>query len=128
MTKHDDEIAALRAEVAALKDAVKPAPAVDPREAERRDAEWMDQMHQMRERRMNFASNFHPDDLRAMEAAAPTSVVKEIALRDARAPTSPSSAGTSGQVTRVSSNPGILGSNTTGWVEPRPLSNPPGVQ
>ena len=89
MTKETDELAALKARVAELERAAKPAPAPSLEERERADAKWRDEMHQMRERRMNLASNFHPDDLRAMEAAAPTDLVRNIALRDARAPTSP---------------------------------------
>jgi hypothetical protein len=92
------------------------------------DAEWIDQMHQMRERRMALASNFHPDDLRAMEAACPTPMMKEIALRDARAPTGPSTAGvipSSQTVTGV--HTGGAPSSTPGYVDPRLLSNPPGT-
>jgi hypothetical protein len=86
MTNTKDELEALKARVAELEAKAKPPEPFVPKMT---DAEWMDEMHRVRERRMNLASNFHPDDLRAMEAAAPTSVVKEIALRDARAPTSP---------------------------------------
>jgi hypothetical protein len=119
-----EEEAALKSRVAELEAKVSP-PKSD--FVPMSDAEWRDQMHQMRERRMAHASNFHPDDLRAMEAACPTDLVKGIALRDARAPTGPSSAGTSGTVTRVSSNPGIPGSNT-GWVNSRPLGPPEGLR
>jgi hypothetical protein len=84
MTDTADKIAALEAEVEALKAKVSP-PKSDFVPVS--DAEWIDKMHQMRERRMSHASNFHPDDLRAMEAACPTPMMKEIALRDARAPT-----------------------------------------
>jgi hypothetical protein len=124
MTDAKDEIAALRKRVEELEAKGKPAPEID---WEKRIAEHMNEVHQMREGRMALASNFHADDLRAMEAAAPTLIVKGIALRDARAPTGPSSAGTSGQVSRVSSNPGLPGSNTSGWVDPRPLGPPPGI-
>ena len=82
----DDEIAALRKEVEALKAKVDPPKSTF---VPMSDAEWRDQMHQMRERRMNHAANFHPDDLRAMEAACPTSTMREIVRRDNRAPTGP---------------------------------------
>ena len=52
-------------------------------------------------------------------------LVKEIALRDARAPTGPSSQGaipSSQQLSNVHT-----GGGGTGWVDPRPLSNPPGI-
>src|SRR5215472_14534775 len=84
--KLGDEIAALKARVAELETKVDP-PAPKSDFVPMSDAEWIDKMHQMREGRMNHASNFHPDDLRAMEAACPTRVMREIALRDARAPT-----------------------------------------
>ena len=64
-----DKIAKLEAEVAELKAKVSPPKS---NFVPMSDAEWIDQMHQMRERRMSFASNFHPDDLRAMEAACST--------------------------------------------------------
>jgi hypothetical protein len=118
-----DKIAKLEAEVEALKAKVSP-PKSD--FVEMSDAEWIDRMHQMRERRMAHASNFHPDDLRAMEAACPTDLVRSIALRDARAPTGPNFQGaipSSQQVSNVRTG----GSATPGWVDPRPLSNPPGT-
>jgi hypothetical protein len=52
-------------------------------------------------------------------------LVKEIALRDARAPTGPSSQGVIPSSQTVS---GVhVGGKSSGWVEPRPLSNPPGT-
>ena len=51
----------------------------------------------------------------------------QIVGRDSHAPTGPSSAGTSGQVGRVSANPGIPGSNTSGWLRETPISPPPGI-
>jgi hypothetical protein len=120
----DKKIAALEAEVAALKAKVSP-PKSD--FVPMSDAEWIDQMHQMRERRMSLASNFHPDDLRAMEAACPTDLVRSIALRDARAPTGPSSQGVIPSSQSVS-NVHVGGkSSTPGWVDPRPLGPQPGI-
>ena len=118
-----DKIAKLEAEVAELKAKVSPPKS---NFVPMSDAEWIDQMHQMRERRMSFASNFHPDDLRAMEAACPTPMMKEIALRDARAPTGPSNMNPS-STSRGGSPANVPGSGT-GWVEPAPLVPPPGLR
>jgi hypothetical protein len=120
MTTDKDELAALKKKVEELEAKVSP-PKSDfvPKTV----AEHMNEVHQMREGRMSLASNFHPDDLRAMEAAAPTSVVKDIALRDARAPQGPGSAiPSSQQLTNVRT-----GGGTAGWVREIPLSNPPGT-
>jgi hypothetical protein len=123
----DKKIAALEQEVEALKAKSTPAPApTDPRETERSIAEHIDRMHQMRERRMGLASNFHPDDLRAMEAACPTDLVRSIALRDARAPQGP--AGSAIPSSQSVSNVRTGGSSTPGWSEPRPLGPPEGIR
>ena len=50
-----DEIAALRAEVEALK-AAQPKPQPSAEERAREIARWQDEMHQMREGRMSFAT------------------------------------------------------------------------
>ena len=123
MTKHDEEIAALRKRVEELEAKDKPPAKSD--FVPKTDAEWIDEMHQMRERRMNLASNFHPDDLRAMEAACPTPMMKEIAMRDARAPTSPGySQRSSGPVSTGGAGGAGGGS---GWSEPIPLGPQPGI-
>ena len=123
MTKNaDDEIAALRREVAELKSAVKGAEPTDPRETERRIAEWENEMHQMREGRMRLAT---PPSVIRDFAVLDDRMVKEIALRDARAPTGPSSQGVIRSSQTVS---GVhVGGKSSGWVDPRPLSNPPGT-
>jgi hypothetical protein len=58
-------------------------------------AEAIDAAHQMRERRASEGalSHFSRDELAAMRAAAPDDQCREIAMRDARAPTGPSSQG-----------------------------------
>jgi hypothetical protein len=122
MSDERDELAALKKKVEELEAKVSP-PKSDfvPKSV----AEHMNEVHQMREGRMSLASNFHPDDLRAMEAAAPTSVVKDIALRDARAPTGPNAQGaipSSQQVSNVRT-----GGGGSGWAHEVPLSNPPGT-
>lgn len=84
-------------------------------------------MHELRERRAAGFNPFSRADLAAFEAAAPTNIVRAIVGRDSHAPTGPSSAGVSGQVGRVSANPGIPGSNTSGWLRETPITPPPGI-
>jgi hypothetical protein len=121
MTKQKDELAALHAEIEELK-AAQPKPEVSWEERERRRREWENEMHQMREGRMAMATP--PSAVRDF-AVLDDRLVKEIALRDARAPTSPSSTipgsrqGTGGGGPRPSPTPG--------WSEPLPLTNPPGI-
>jgi hypothetical protein len=116
-----DEIAALRAEVEALK-AAQPKPEPSAEERERATREWIDQMHQMREGRMSMAT---PPSVVRDWAVLDDGLVKEIALKDARAPTSPSGAIPRSQ--QVTGGGGPRPSATPGWVDPRPLSNPPGI-
>jgi hypothetical protein len=72
--KQADELAALRAEVEALKAAqLKPQPSVEERERETR--EWIDKMHQMREGRMSHA--MHPSVVRDLNVI-PDDVCKDI--------------------------------------------------
>jgi hypothetical protein len=115
-----DELNALRKRVEELEAKAKPPAPID---WERRIAEHNDQVHQMREGRMAHASNFHPDDLRAMEAACPTSQMKEIALRDARAPT-----GRPGMIPNSGAgDPRPSAGDGKGYVDPRPLGPQPGI-
>ena len=114
--KNDDEIAALRAEVAELKAKVDPPKPTSEQDA----AKWRDQMHQLAEKRMSLA---HPPSMVRDWNVLPDHIVRGV-VQDRHAPTGPSSAGTSGQITRVSSNLGLPGS---GWSAPVPLSNPPGI-
>lgn len=106
----DKRIAALEAEIAKLKSS-QPTP-IDHEAASR----WKDRQHQLSEERAlrDAKSFFSRDELRAMRAAAPDDQCREIAMRDCRAPQGPSSGGASGQVTKVSSNAGLIGSNS-GW-------------
>jgi hypothetical protein len=123
MTKADkqaEEIAALRKELDELKSAVKPAPAPDPKESERRNAEWQNQMHQMREKRMSMAT---PPSVIRDWAVLDNATVRGIVLDNRNAPTGPTgmipNSGSGGA--RPSAGDG------TGFVDPRPLSNPPGT-
>jgi len=54
-------------------------------------------------------------------------MLQEIALRDNRAPTGPSSQGVIPSSQQVSNVRGNNPSGGAGWVEPRPLTNPPGT-
>jgi hypothetical protein len=118
------EIAALRREVAELK-AAQPKPEPDWKERERGDAEWRDQMHQLAEKRM---ANATPPSVRQYFANQDDRLVKEIALRDARAPTGPSSQGVIPSTQQLSNvHTGGSASPTPGYVEPRPLGPQPGI-
>jgi hypothetical protein len=112
----DKRIAALEAEIDRLK-ASHPTP-ID----KAAEGEWRDRMREIAEQRASQGalSHYTHGQLRAMRAAAPDDVCKDIALRDCRAPTGPSSAGTSGQITKTSSNAGLIGSNS-GWRNPVPI-------
>jgi hypothetical protein len=120
-----DELAALKKKVEELEAKVSP-PKSD--FVPMSDAEWVDRMHQMRERRMSQASNFHPDDLAAMERACPTPMMKEIALRDARAPTSPSGAILSSQQVTGGGGPANVPGSGSGWAHETPIGPPPGLR
>jgi len=83
----------------------------------------------MNEAERQARANLDPQTLREMERACPTSTMRSIAMRDARAPLGPSSQGiipTSQQVSRTSSGAGLVGSNT-GWRNPTPLGPQPGI-
>jgi hypothetical protein len=118
--KQDEEIADLRRQVAFSEPSV--ALAILPR---RTLLKRRDELHQMRERQMSNASNFSREDLAAMAAACPPSAMHDI-ISKGGAPRPPSADGVSGQLTRAHPSPGLPGSHR-GWVEPRPISSPPGV-
>jgi hypothetical protein len=107
-----DEVAELKARVAELeRAAAPPKPYVD---------DWVPPPHPIDRVSMPMSA------MRELAEAAPDNVLRDI-VRDNRAPQGPSSAGASGQLTKTSSNPGIPGSNTSGWLRETPLSNPPGI-
>ena len=83
--KRADEIAQLESEVEALK-AAQPKPQKSWEEMERENREWMDQMHQMRERRMNCATP--PSVIRDWNVLSDRDV--RGVVNSARAPTGPS--------------------------------------
>jgi hypothetical protein len=118
-----DEIANLKHELAQVKAAMRP---LDPAAMEREAKAWANQMHQLREARMSRAANFSKEDLAAMEAACSTKDMRDIAMRDGRAPTGPSAQGVIPS-SQPLSNVRVGGSGTSGWAREIPLSNPPGV-
>jgi hypothetical protein len=114
---NEDELAQLKRE---LKAELKAELEAKPRDYEREAAEWRDQMHRLSEGRMSQASPPpSADDRRNMNAACPDNQMKGIALRDARAPTGPSSAGAIPSSQTVS--------NVRGWAREIPLRPPEGV-
>ena len=121
MTKQSDELAALRAEVDALK-AAQPKPELSAEERERRTREWQNEMHQMREGRMSFAT---PPSVVRDFAVLDDRLVKKIALRDARAPT-----GRPGMIpsSQQPASPRPSAGDGTGWAREIPIGPPPGLR
>ncbi len=117
----DKQIAALEAEIAALK-ASQPTP-ID-RAAE---SKWRDRMRQIADARdLDQAKSFYTrDQLREMAAACPD---PQTLVRDHRgAPLGPTSEGaipTSQTVSNVHGSAGLVGStNKSGWSTPTPIKN-----
>ena len=111
MTKQTDELAALKKKVEELEAKLSP-----PKPFVSKPHEPIDWTARM---------SMPPSVVREMANAVPDYHLRSIALRDARAPTGPSSAGAIPSSQQVSNVRGAGG--TPGWVEPRPLSNPPGI-
>jgi hypothetical protein len=87
------------------------------------DAEHQDWVHQMRERRMSMAT---PPSVVRDFAVLDDKMVKEIALRDARAPTGRPGMIPSSQPSGGGGPANVPGSGT-GWAHETPLGPPPGV-
>jgi len=120
--KQTEEIAALRAEVEALKAAV-PKPAKSFEEIEREGREWANEMHQLREGRMAYA--IHPATVRDLAGGVSDANVRGI-VGAARAPIGPTTmAPSSPPVTGV--RRGNVPGSGTGWAHSAPLGPPPGV-
>jgi hypothetical protein len=114
-----DKIAALEARVEEL-EAAKPKPQPSREEQERATAKWIDEMHQMREGRMSMAT---PPSVVRDFAVLDDRLVKEIALRDARAPT-----GRPGMIpNQPAGGARPSAGDGKGYVEPRPLGPQPGI-
>jgi hypothetical protein len=108
----DDEIAALKARIDQLERANKPPAPLDLKD-------WTPPPNPIDRLQMPASV------LREMARAVPDHVVKDIVSRGTIP--GPSGAGASGTITRVSSNPGIPGSNT-GWAREIPIGPPPGIR
>jgi hypothetical protein len=113
-----DELAALKKEVEALKAKVDPPKSTF---VPMSDAEWVDKMHQMRERQAN--AWMPPSAIQEMVAAEPKGFMQGV-VQDNRAPTGrPGMIPDSGQPT----SPRPSAGDGTGWSRSIPLSPPPGV-
>ena len=112
------QIAELKAEIEKLKAAVTPT-----RSDPAAEARFKDEMHAMAERRAERMSTFSREELADFERAVPTSIVKDIAMRDGRAPQGRPGVIPNQQASDVR---GPVG-GTSGWREATPLANPPGV-
>jgi hypothetical protein len=116
-----ERVAALEREVAELKAKVDPPKSTF---KEMSDAEWRDHVHQMRERQAN--SWMPPSAVQEMVAAEPRGFMREVAMRDARAPNSPGTIPRSEQPSNVRPDSGPA--NTTGWRDATPIGPQPGIQ
>ena len=114
MTDKDD-IAALKKKVEELEAKVSPPQSTFVPET---DAEHCDRVHRMREGRMNYA--MPPSVIRDM-AVLDDRLVKEITLRDARAPNTPSAIPSSQQPT----GPRPSAGDGSGWAREIPLGPSP---
>jgi hypothetical protein len=112
-----DELAALKKKVEELEAKVSPPKSTF---VEMSDAEWRDRMHQMRERQAN--TWMHPSALREMVAAEPKGFMRDVALRDARAPNTP------GVTPEQASGPRPSAGGGSGWVPEIPISVPGGAR
>jgi hypothetical protein len=116
MTDKDD-IAALKRKVEELERKVDPPKSAYVPMTEEQHRDWL---HQMREKRMAMATP--PSVGRDLAAAEPRGFMAGV-LHDARAPTGPGMIPNSGGGDARQPVP----SSTPGYVEPRPLTNPPGT-
>jgi hypothetical protein len=117
--KPSDEIAELRAELEALKAAV-PKPQLSWEEQQRRNREWDDEMHQMRERQASRVPSWLVRDT----VGGVSDVDAQDLVHASHRPQGPSSQGaipSSQQVTNVRAGGG------TGWAREIPLGPPPGI-
>ncbi len=80
----------------------------------------------MNEAERQARANISPELLREMERACPTSAIRNIALRDSRAPTGPSSQGIIPSSQQLSNVRGVAGGGS-GWMRETPIGPPPGV-
>jgi hypothetical protein len=112
MTKQTDEIAALKARVAELERAAKPPEPFKPEPYQRYDP--------------TAGMCMPPSALAAMVAAVPDHMLREIAMRDNRAPTGrPGMIPTNQQPT--GGGPANVPGSGTGWAHETPIGPPPGI-
>jgi hypothetical protein len=118
--KQAKEIAALKARVAELERAAKPPEPAAPFKP-MTDAEWRDQMHQMRERNASVI----PPWLREACAGGVTDADCADIVRASHRPT-----GRPGMIPEQPSNVrgGNVAGSGTGWVHETPLGPPPGIR
>jgi hypothetical protein len=90
------------------------------------EARWKSEMHLQAERRMQGASAFTREQLREMRAACPDDLAKSI-VADHRLPQGHRGVLPTATVGNVRGAGGGAPGNTSGWREPTPLSNPPGI-
>ena len=116
MRKQKDEIAALRKRIEELEAKAKPPEPEKP---------FVPQPYQRYDPTAGMC--MPPSALAAMVAAVPDHVIREIAMRDNRAPTGrPGMIPTSQQSTGGGGSANVPGSGT-GWAHETPLGPPPGV-
>jgi hypothetical protein len=119
--EQEDKIAALERKVAELERAnAPPSPPIS-------DAEWRDQMHALAERRASHQYHFSREELAQFRSAVPDSEMRQIAMRDARAPQGPSSAGVIPSSQQQSNVRGNVPGMGTGWQSERQLGPQPGI-
>jgi hypothetical protein len=111
MTK-TDELAALKARVEELERAAKPPAPPDP--GDYTPINPLDRL------------SMPVSTMREMARAVPDAMMREIAMKDHRAPTGPSGQGIVPGSQQLSNIRGT--GRGTGWSEPTPLSNPPGTR
>jgi hypothetical protein len=114
-----EELAALKREVEELKAKLSPPKSTF---VPMSDAEWFDKMHQIREGRMSMA--MPPSAVRYFADGVTAADCADLRAQ-AHRPTSPS--GTIPRSQQAAGGGGPPPSPTPGWSEPRPLTNPPGI-
>jgi hypothetical protein len=117
MSNEKDELAALKKKVEELEAKVSPPKS---NFVPMTDAEHRDMVHQMRERQAN--TWMPPSAIREM-AEHPCNQVMPGVIQDRHAPNSPGMVPSSQRVSNA--QPAERG---TGWIDPRPLGPPPGIQ
>jgi hypothetical protein len=113
MTDNTDELAALKARVAELEKAAKPTALPDMKSFRRFDP--------------TEGMSMDRSVMREMARAVPDAMIREIALRDGRAPTGPSAQGVVPS-SQPLSNVRVGGTGGTGWAKEVPLGPQPHIQ